>query len=346
MGHYFYARPLLTYSNSAVQENTPANVTSGLASNTFSGTVVFTNSSVTSNSLSSTYANSIPLSVTARNQNGTTTSSQTTIQAIVDGPSYTLISTTLSGSLVSPSTKQYGFRVSSGTVSATYPTMNVPDITATPVANTAYDNTANITSLQELQVSNGRFTTPSAQTYSYLNYNGYKYTNSSSNTFNYSGISSTGYRYTTFAWRLPTPAQYTSLAFTMNGISSNGTPITLTITDSVAYIGGTRVLVYYRFENAATPVPTDGNNFSSAWLDGNIVTSNPTSTGNYWITSTPTTTYYALIPPATSSSGSATFPVFCLPTNLLTGQTINLYCRVGLPMDNAISFSTVSVAIS
>jgi hypothetical protein len=285
--------------------------------------------------------------VTAKNQNGTTTSSQTTIQAIVDGPSYTLISTTLAQSLTTPAANQYGYRVSSGTVSATYPTMNVPDITATPVANTAYDNTASIIPLQELQVSNGRFTTPSAQLQSYLNYNGYKYTNSLSNTLDYTSISSTGYRYATFAWRLSVPASYTQLSFTMRGISTNGTPITVTIdVNGVAYIGSDRIYLYYRFEDAATPVPTDGGNFSSAWLDGNSVTANPTSTGNYFNISTPTTTYCALLPPVTRSAGVATFPVFCLPTSLLAGQTINLYCRIGLPMAAAISFSTVSATIS
>jgi hypothetical protein len=341
MGHYFYASPLLTYSNSATEETTPVNVTSGLASNTFSDPVIFSNNNVISTLLNNTYANSISQTVTAKNQTAaTTTSSAATIQAIVDGPSYTLITTTLPLSLPNATANTIGYHVSSGTADS----MNVPPYNngGTPYANTPYSNTQDITNTQELQISNGTFTTPLGQPYSYLNYTPYYYTSTLQNTVDYSNPSSwNGYRFVTFAWRLPAPVggTYNTLSFKM----LNTTP-QLVNTGGIAYTGISPIYLYYRFEDAANSAPTNTSSISSAWLNGNSLTGTPTGSGNYYIASTAETPYYALTG-LTIAPTNTTFNVYCL-TNTITTQTVNLYCRIGLPMDRAISFSSISATIS
>jgi hypothetical protein len=346
IGNYFYRSPYLNYTNKlngttlqTYNEAAITNVTSGITAGQITGPITATNTSILSVSLASRYGNSIQFSTNANNFFGSSTAANaTSIPSIVDGPSYTLVYTTLAQTLrtLTSGTLATGFWVSSGTVNPSN-ILLVPDITNGVIyANTAYDNTASIVSSQELQVSNGAFTTPGAQSYSYLNYSTYYYTNTLLNTVNYTSPSNyNGYRFTTFAWRL-SAATYSTLSFKMNGTSTQ-----LSNVNSVACIGTTPILLYYRFEDANQAAPTGPANISSAWLNGNSITGTPTTSGNYFLSNT---NYWANLGLSITSTAT-TFTVFCL-NNTISTQTVNLYCRVGLPMSSSISFSTITALIS
>ena len=352
MGNYFYSSPLLSYTNAIVGSWSPTSETdlthviSGLAGGAFSSSIGFSNASVTLGSLVATYVNAITLSATANNIYATSASvAATSITAIVDGPSIQLVYTTLPQTLPSltSGTTVIGYRVTSATAGGT----NVPPFNnvGTPYANTAYDNTADISSLQELQVSNGTFTTPSGQTHAFLNYGTYYYSASSLNTLNYSGIGTSGYRYVTFAWRLQaaSPLAYNTLSFIMNLTS-----VAPTKTANVATVAGSPIRLFYRFEDVASSAPTDTSSVSSAWIDGNSLTSGfLVGSGNYFNPTTYTgTPNYGLTNIVVNGTTSTTFTE-TVPTPLtITSQTINLYCRVGIPMNSAFSFKYMSAVMT
>lgn len=345
MGNYYYSSPLLTYGSalsswSPTSETGLAAITSGLSGGAFTGPITFTRT-VTSASLASIYTNSITFSTTANNIYTSSSLSATPISAIVDGPSVTLVYTTLAQTLPSLTNSAIvtGFRVSSALAGAA----NVPPFNAsgTPYANTAYDNTADIGPLEELQVSNGKFTTPTGQTYAYKNYNTYYYDASSLNTFDYSSISS-GYRYATFAWRATAayPLVYNTLAFRLYGTSG------ISIINNTAYAGASPVQLYYRIEDTASSAPTNTSSYSSAWINGNSLTPPTTTSGNYYLPTAYTDTPYSgLIVAASTQSGYINFPVFIPPLNI-NAQTVNIYCRIGIPMNRNVSFGQVSAILT
>jgi hypothetical protein len=261
---------------------------------------------------------------------------------MVDGPSYTLVYSTLPQTLPTVSNVNspvIGYRVTSGVAGAA----NVPpfvDSNSNSYATTPYNNSLNIASLEELQVSNGTFTTPSASLLSYKNYTGFYYNADNSNTANYSGISPTGYRYTTFAWKLASTGtgNYTSLMFTIN------TTKTIVITGGLAYVGSSPIRLYYRFENDASKIPTDLTNpLTSAWINGNSQTGTVANATTYVTpivyTNTPT---YGLLG---TTHASNEFPVFIPPIQVTT-QVVYLYCRIGIPMDENFSFSYVTAKMT
>jgi hypothetical protein len=262
----------------------------------------------------------------------------------VDGPSVTLIYTTLPQSLrsLTNGAAVVGFQVTSATAGIA----NVPPFNdaGTPYANTRYSNSLSITAndVEELQVSNGKFTTPGGQTHAYLNYATYYYTETQTNTANYSNIPTTGYRYATFAWRVTAanPNVYTALEFHLHNTSG------VTITNSLAYAGPSPIQLYYRIEDISRSDPVDSSKYSSAWINGNTLSGTVTSSGNYFLpTSYTSTPNSGLVVSVTNESGYTNFPVFIPPLNI-SAQTINIYCRIGLPMGVPFSFSHISAVLS
>ena len=348
MGRYYYSSPLLQYTNAVTGAWSPASetdltaITAGLAAGAFTtGAVTFTRT-LTSASLNSMYLNALTLSVIAGNTFANSSAvAAPSIPVLVDGPSYTLVYSTMAQTLPIISNAAgsvIGFRVTSGTAGAA----NVPPFNngGTPYANTAYDNTLDITGTQELQVSNGKFTTPTGpgQTYAYQNYSSYRYSSSSFNTLNYSGISATGYRYATFAWRYASSPSngYTTLAFRLYNTSG------VTITNNLAYAGGSPIQLYFRIENAASSTPTNTGNMSSAWVNANSITPPVTSSGNYFQPSTYTDAPYSgLYGTAANISTYTNFPVL-VPPMTINAETVNLYCRIGIPMNVNFSFSYIT----
>jgi hypothetical protein len=349
MGTYYYKSPLLNYNSAPLSISTNSevdatNITSGLTSGQFANQITCTNPTITSASLATIYTNIITMSGIANNVYGSSASvSATPISAIIDGPSHTLVYTTLAQTIqtLSSAVSKTGYRVSSATAGAA----NVPPFTAsgTPYANTSYNNSTDITTTQEVQVSGGKFTTPSGASYSYQNYTSYYYNNSSLNTVNYSSIAASGYRYATFAWQIEannlTP--YGALSFTMTTTSA------ITVTNNLAYSGSSPIYLFYRIEDASSPTPTDASNLSTAWINGNSQAGTEATSGNYYepddYTSAP---YFGLDTVSVNGTVATTFSVFIPPLTIPSGKTVNLYCRIGSPMATAFSYKYVSATLT
>ena len=360
MGNYYYSSPLLNYNSAIIGSWTPATetdltaITPAVSGGTFNtGTITFTRT-LTSASLLTTYSNAITLSATANNIYTISASRNAiSIPAIVDGPSVALIYTTLSQTItaasLTKSVEVIGFHVTSAVAGAA----SVPPFnnSGTPYASNAYVNSANISSTEELQVSNGKFVTPASgkPINSYINYGTYYYTATSLNTVNYSGIAATGYRYTTFAWKLIAVGDYTTLNFRIYNTSG------ITLNNGFAYAGTTDIRLYYRIEDSASSAPTSAASYSSGWINGNVYnpdSDTPCNSATYFsptdYNTTPLTFGILAAKATTGSSGGSTyinFPEFT-PAMTIGTQKINIYCRVGLPMDKVCAFSHITAILS
>jgi hypothetical protein len=249
---------------------------------------------------------------------------------------------------------------------SSYPSFNVPtylyqnqqysnivysntwDITDTSISYTLPSNgvTVTIDAANELQLTNGVFTTR-ANPDAYHDYRPtfyYEGTSVQNNTLDYSGITTSGYRYATFAWNIPTAGEYFSLVFTLNGTTS-----TLSTTVPIP-----NFQLYYRLEQNSSPFPTNSSSYSSIWADGNSLSGTPSGSppfvnGNYWGngTAVPDVVYTGFVSNGTNPTPSSfSIPVF-LPT-LRSGRSsdIRLYCRIGLSMDTNFGFSNVFATLS
>ena len=348
MGNYYYSSPLLSYTSGPVaispsSESNLTNITTGLTSGTFANSIKCTNSNILSSSLSSIYTNSVTLSGIANNIYAASLSlAASPITTLIDGPSVALVYSTLPQTLPSltAGVSRVGFRVYSGFAGVA----NVPPFNeaGTPYANTAYDNTANISSLEEVQIANGKFTTPSGQAFAYSNYTACVYDDTNTNVADYSTIPSLGYRYATFAWRITpaSPTVYGTLSFTLSNTSA------ITLTNTLAYAGSTPILLYYRIEDITSSAPTNASKLSSAWINGNSTTGTQVTSGNYFLPDTYTSTPNWGLNSVTVNGATTTFNVKIQPLNITSGMEIRLYCRIGLPMAERFTFSTVSARLS
>jgi hypothetical protein len=347
LGNFYYSSPILVYSGAIIGSWNPVsevdtrNVISGLANGAFSPTVVIRNTNIQSSLLTTSYATNFTITVNANNIFGTSAPvTSAGIPVIIDGPSVTLVYTLLPQTipfLSSTKVNVIGYHISSAIAGAS----GVPPFTSSGAlyANSPYDQSADISTSQDLQISNGTFTTPTGQPYAYINYRNKFYTPSSVNSTDYTVIPESGYRYTTFTWNI-TPAPtlvYGRLTFTMIGTSG------ITIVDGLAYVGpgATNPLqIFYRIEDASSPVPTNLANLSSAWINGNSTTGISSTSGNYYIpTDYNLPPYYGL----NNVTGTVS-PVFSvkIPSLVIqTGKTVRLYCRIGIPMNTAFSFKYV-----
>lgn len=338
MGNYYYSSPLLTYAGyTPSSEITPSNVTSGLSNGRFSSIVVFQNTNVQSASLTNVYSNKFTISVNANNVFGQSASfTPPQIPAIIDGPSVTLVYTTLPQTLPTLSVSAgnlIGYLVNSGLAGP----VGVPSFLngSSPYASGPFDQTADISTTEHLQISNGTFTTPGGQVYGYADYR-----SMSSSSVNYSGISQTSYRYMTLAWVIavaPTIV-YGTLTFTLVGQSG------ISIVNNLAVVGSTPIQLFYRIEDQASPSPTNLANLSSAWINGNSTSGISSTSGNYYLpTDSTQPPNYGLnrITGSTSLSFSVKIPSLVVRP----GKTVNLYCRVGLPMGSPCSFNYIAATL-
>jgi hypothetical protein len=352
MGHYYYSSPLLVYSDALTGSWIPSsevdisNIILGLTNGAFDNTVVFKNTNVRSTSLISSYAEIFKITVKANNIFGTSASlTSAGIPVIIDGPSVTLVYTTLPQAILglsSTTSNIIGYLVSSGVSGP----VSVPPFTSsgTLYANSPYNQVLDISTNQELQISNGKFTTPTGQTYAYINYSDKYYTPLTTNSTDYAIISTTGYRYITFSWTI-TPAPtlvYGHLSFTIVGTSG------IAIVDGLAYVGPgptNPLKLFYRIEDTISPTPTNLANISSAWINGNSTVGISSTSGNYYIPTDYTLPpYYGL-----NSVIGTTSPVFSVkipPLVIQLGKTVNLYCRIGIPMNTAFSFSYITATLT
>jgi len=353
MGHYYFSSPLVVYSGAVIGSWNPSsevdtrNVISGLNNGAFDSTVVFKNTNVKSTSLITTYAAIFTITVTANNIYGPSASvTSSGIPVIIDGPSVTLVYTTLPQSLpslTSTTTNVIGYHVDSGIAGPASVPPFLPTSGSTYAA-AAYNQTIDISQNEELQISNGTFTTPTGQPYAYINYTNKYYTPSITNSTDYTVIASSGYRYTTFCWRI-TPAPtlvYGHLTFTIVGTSG------ITIQNSLAYVGpGAQNILelFYRIEDESSPTPTNLANLSSAWINGNSTEGISSTSGNYYIPSDYTLApYYGLN--SVTGTVSPRFSVKIPPMVIQLGKVVNIYCRIGIPMNTRFSFQYVTATLT
>jgi hypothetical protein len=341
------------------------------------------------------YVTSTILTAQARNPNTNSVNSTVTISIIADGPSYSLVaapSSTIPATIPTVGTtgSVVGARCWSGgsaltTVSNTNPNpINAPTFLPgysfsglTTIGNTSnfasvlYNqawyltdsgaNNSGYDATQELQVANGLFITPNSTSNSvrigYKNYNGY-YNNSIGSLINYGSISSNGYRYATFVWRLQASTSYPAfLNFTFNNvrnITSN--------TGGTSYVqtsSGNPIHILFRFEDSAllypSIEPSSGNyqfptNFyTSIWANANGLDIFPLTGTNYYLVFTnnyPTSAYVRGTFNSSLVSGSNVILKANVPTVAPTTTPFYLYCRVGLPMTDDVYFASISANFS
>jgi hypothetical protein len=360
LGNYFYKNPLINYSSSvsnliSTTETSIPDKPNNTTNNKLNATVNFTSRTVTSGNITSNsiFTTSIPITIQANNIIGSTSSTYgTPIAAIIDGPSYTLAYSTFTSTIptIGTSTANIGTRIWSGTTPGTFNSTNILNVsTSYSALGTLYDHSQPINGSgsysNELQIANGKITTKgSTNTTAYLDYTALKYSSSATNTLNYSGITATSgtYRYATFAWKIPseTATTYSSVTLTINGTTDT---LTVTSSGTTAYtsIGGENLKLYYRVEDATSAgTLAIASSISTDWISANYVSGGTlVSSSNYTNTSYEPfngiartggitgTTYKVLIPASTWSSSSY------------------LYCRIGLPMAQTFSFTTISAQL-
>jgi hypothetical protein len=373
MGNYFYRSPLLTYINTAsttssiINETSLNNIRSGYNSTIgqFTSPLVFS-SNITMNSLNTTFCSTIFNSVIASNVFGSSGAFVgNSISAIVDGPSYTLITNTLpnaipqlnngtnvigrhvysgisQGSVIAPNNPYVpSFQFTGGNyINRSY--FSIPYSHSWDITNDTTSETAPATN-EELQIFNGKFRSKGTTKLGYLDYRNFNYTKADKNTVNYSGITNTGYRYATFVWSVASLSgvtEYADLSFTIQNVS----PLP-NITSDSAIVGEQKLLIYYRIENSNDPLIFNATNLTTIWLDGNTQGATVTS-GNYFNPPDNSATRPGLLNGyPVNSTNSTTFKV-ALPKRFGTGTGIYIYFRIGVPMQVDFEFSHVTCTLS
>ena len=368
MGDYFYPNPYMT-SLLKVNNNTVTTLDETQLSKMNDGTFVAgtsqtlrnpvnITSSIVSGSLTNTFSKSISLSMTARNIYSQIEFTPTpSISMIIDGQSHALISNTNSNpssiqTLSNDTIFRTGYRIWSNS--------NVPLGTGnsrygyginneTPYLSSTYSHAWDISTSDynnELQVFSGKYRTKGSSTDGYLNYTSYYYGLGALNSYNYSSIAASGYRYVTYVWNVNpnSSISYNKLEFKVVGISP--TP-TVTSPDYQTYISGNLIKLYYRIERSTEISPIGGTTQSTVWIDGNSTT-DPLSSSNFRIDPSPSTLRggYTLYTPPRILGSDTNFDVIIPPTTVLSGETVRLYLRFGLPMINDTSFSYIQAKIS
>jgi predicted acyltransferase (DUF342 family) len=373
LGNYFYnSTQILKYGGSTdTTETGIANIpVSSKTDGKLATTVTVTNTGAAVTYAIASYATSIPLiTVTAYNAIGSTaTNRSAAINVIFDQPSYNLnnlFPTAISGTNAALSNgsvnASYGMRVYSGTpLTGSYaPSYLFSTSPADPYYSNPFNHAWNLTSAsnsfssktydgtQELLMANGAFrTSDGAYAKNYAN-NKYVFNNTvndGASQFNYSTISSTGYRYMTFAWKVSiTDANaYAFLNIVLNNTSG------ISVNDNLIYgsDGTSKIILYYRFEDSTSltlPTDTTPNYMGTWWISAN---NSSTDDGSFTAGQYSAGQAY-IIPnnypwrPAGSVLNTISSPKITskisVPVTLTTGNTGSLYAyvRIGLPMANA-----------
>jgi hypothetical protein len=361
VGQYFYnSSGILRYTASTGVSSVTTNnndnnltyMTTATSGNALVANIAFSRPALTT-TLSNSYAKSIALTGNVVNISGTgaSTTRSSSIAAIVDQPSITLVYSTLPSSInsINNATASYGYRIYSGKTSSS--TTYIPSSPIYYTGSSTYSslgynhswditsssNTGSIDATDELQIGNGNFQTyANGYTSAYLDYTSY-YFGASTNTANYSGVSQTGYRYATFAWKLTgvTGSGFNRIIFSLAGNTSS------TIgANSVTTSSGNKIQLFYRVENPNLPTPSDTTNLSTYWIDGNYTPSTVVG-ANYFTTSQ---TGLDVASGTTNTQFKVLLP-YTINTSTVSVQPI-IYCRIGLPMQDAYQFQYITAQMA
>jgi hypothetical protein len=377
LGQYFFASPNISYTFLAgsASSNTSIytlEVASGVVNGAFlqAARIVFSNGTARTASLASTWASSIRLAVFCANNSGNSATSNLFLSTIIDGPSYTLITTTLPAALPTATTSAttVGCRIWSFSSFDGTNVYVVPFVYANAGNNsyTSYlynhensliDNTvASIPAFKELQVANGAHRTVGTSGVAYLNYAGTYYGNLLQNSITYTSITrDTTLRFATFGWKTTSSeTNYTKITFVVNYLTT-GTD-TIAITNNLAVfsagnfptVATDKVFLFYRVEDQASILPTDAGSASSTWLDANGTTGNAATALNYYndTTGNQTQIYGGVASGATSGSGTITFPNVFVPAFATSGKDIRIIARFGVPMNWNFAMTTITLQLS
>ena len=378
LGNYFYANPILSYTytaGSASLTTTETNLTR-IVSGSNGGHLAqaarigFSNGSVTSAALASAWASTVTLAVYSANLSGNSATSNIYLSTIIDGPSYTLINTTLPAALPTATTsgttvgcRIWSFSSFDGTNIYVVPFVyaNAGNNSYTNYlyshANSLIDNTVAATpAYKELQVANGAHRTVGTSGYAYLNYVGTYYGNTLSNSITYTSIAkNTTLRFATFGWKTTSSAtNYTKITFIVNYLTSGTDTIAISNNLAVFSAGNyptvptDKVFLFYRVEDQASVLPTNAGSATTCWLDANGTTGNAASALNYYndTTGNQTQIYGGVASGATSGSGTITFPSVFIPAFATSGKDIRIIARFGVPMNWNFAMTTITLQLS
>jgi hypothetical protein len=266
------------------------------------------------------------------------------IPSIVDGLSWNLVLNILAQSIQVVGTNTPGCRYTSGVAN---PISMVPNFSLDP-ATDIYDNTIDITTNEDLQISYGRFVTPatSQSKFAYINYKSFFYSLTSKNAVDYTSImpTSTNYRYATFVWKVQSRvANYLKLSFTINSCQNMKIYNTLLTCTDTAH---TPIQIFYRTIDLTTPSPTGLPNMSSAWINGNNYGGVPVASGSFQnptdYTKPPTLSGLANI----VQSGSSFILNESIQPLTVSSSSIYIILRIGLPLNKDVSFQSVTASMS
>ena len=375
LGQYFYKSPMLSYTNtagSAITNFSETNLTH-VVSGSNSGQILqnqrigFSNGSFQMNSLASAYATSITMTVTAANPSNTSgVFSATALPCIVDGPSVTLINTTLPGSLntlysggAAVGCRIWSFSNYDGT------TFVPPYIFASNGTNYSYTGflytstwhqysiTGSVPAYvlsNELQVTNGAHRSKGTRTDCYIDYRTKRYNAIDLNTVDYSGVLTSGHRFATFAWKVSNQTtNFSQLRFTITYIAADTDAIS--VSNNLLIFTGTSdtLKVHYKIEDQASILPTDGTSPTTVWLDANGTVSNIAISLTYYVDSTGTyqQVYGGVTSGASIASPTILFPTLFIPSFATPSpKDVRIICRIGIPMNRNFAFSQVTATIS
>jgi hypothetical protein len=395
VGKYFYRNPLLTmnlsfagntynplYNLNALYSYVSTSVTKDASNNYFipGALVISSFNDTTSNFAATTFSvpgtsatSNISLGVTVNNAYATsaTTTASYPVAVVFDQPSITFVNSLPSALATMTGSVTTGCRIWTGVPSY----LNSTIYGYNNYSGNIYDNTQNITTgnyVNELQICNGAFRTQQnavANGYGYRNYINYNPAKLSQP--DYSVITSSGYRYATFCWKI------------QNGLNPSG-KITVVIksatgiqiqavglqTRALVSTDGTPIYVYGRFldlgasgMNNTYPTISQFNTYlSSAWIDFNSIKDSGgggivCNSANYFIDTNNNTAsgtpnqnpgfIYAGLDGSnnawTSSSGDFTYttgnPI--IKSGAILNNNSYFFCTVGLPMNKSVSFGYV-----
>jgi hypothetical protein len=375
LGTYFYKNPLLSYTNTAGSVTTSFSETdlSHVVSGSNSGQLLnqrigFSNGSFQLNSLASVYTTtSIAMTVTAQNPSNTSVVfTATSLPCIIDGPSVTLINTTLPGSLntLTSGVSEIGCRIwSFSNYDGT--TYVPPYIFASNGTNYSYTDFLYTTTWHqysivgsvpayvlsnELQVTNGAHRSKGTRTDCYIDYRTKQYSATAFNTVDYSGVLTSGYRFATYAWKVANQnTNFSQLRFTITYVTADTDSIS--VSNNLLIFTGTSdtLKVFYKVEDQASLLPTDGTSPTTVWLDANGTISNSASALTYYVDSTGTyqQVYGGVTSGASIASPTILFPSLFIPSfSTPSPKDVRILCRIGIPMNRNFAFSQVTAMIS
>jgi hypothetical protein len=354
MGNYFYSSPLVLYSFSVGPSQTTSSETdltnaSGHSNGQITNNTLIFNKSITLNSVSSIYSKTIVSNATSNNILSSSVQNSFTTNAIIDGPSYSLVYTQLSQSI---QTINSGGQEVSGCRIWSAPSINnnCPELdnNGQKYSNILYNNGWNLASTNnngydatsEIQVCNGFFSTISSistEGSGYLNYSTYF-----NNSFNYNTITSSGVRYVSMSWKLKDSLfSYSSLSFYIYNISP--TP-TLSTGSNLLMVNGEILPIYYMFNDVSNS-SFSSTTFNSVWINGNSNV-NLASSSTFYNTANKYGYYGGSAGGGVTLNGNTAKINVFIPAINPVNSTTYLHLRIPMVMSSNLRFGKITATIN